>query len=97
MGSATFLSTGALTARISSDPRGIVEAPASTFGPGIVVHLGQSVEMACHRGGFSHRGLSVIAEKGITTRFMNKWTPTPYTTPDNNARSMTNGSQRLAM
>jgi AraC family transcriptional regulator len=65
MGSATFLSTGALIARIGSDPPGIIDAPGSTFGPGIVVHLGQSVEIACRRGGFSHRGLSVHGDIDI--------------------------------
>jgi AraC family transcriptional regulator len=65
MPSATFLTTGALTARIASDPRGIIDAPANPFGPGIVVHLGQSVEIACRRGGFSHRGLSVHGDVDI--------------------------------
>jgi AraC family transcriptional regulator len=65
MQSVTLLSTGALTARISSDPPGIIDAPARTFGPGIVVHLGRSAEIACRRGGFSHRGLSVHGDVDI--------------------------------
>jgi len=62
---AMFLKTSVLTARIGSDPAGVIDAPESQFGPGIVVHVGQSTEIACQRGGFMHRGLAVHGDVDI--------------------------------
>jgi len=58
------LRTNALTARIASDPAGVIDAPAR-LNPGIVIHVGQSVEIDCRRGGRTHRGLAVHGDVDI--------------------------------
>jgi AraC family transcriptional regulator len=56
--------TDALAVRIATDPPGVLEAPGSSAA-GIVIHLGPSVEIACRRGGHSHRGLAVHGDIDI--------------------------------
>jgi AraC family transcriptional regulator len=51
------LKTNALTVRLLSDPRGVIDAPARPD-PIIVIHVGQSVEIECRRNGQSHRGIA---------------------------------------
>ena len=49
---------GSLTVRMASDPPGVIDSPARSF-PAILIHVGQSVQIACRRGGQNHRGLAV--------------------------------------
>lgn len=56
--------TDVLAVRIATDRPGVIEAPGSSA-PGIVIHLGPSVEIACRRGGHSHRGLAVHGDIDI--------------------------------
>lgn len=58
------LRSEALTVRLATDPPGVVEAPARPF-PGIVIHVGPSVRIACRRGGQCHRGLAVHGDIDI--------------------------------
>ncbi len=58
------LSTDSLTARIASDPPGVIEAPAGGH-PAIVIHIGNSVDIACRRGGQTHRGRAVHGDVDI--------------------------------
>jgi AraC family transcriptional regulator len=72
-GSSTLFTTEMLSVRLASDPPGVVEAGGYP-GPGIVIHLGSSVEIACRRGGQSHRGLAVhgdidIVPPGVPSRW----------------------------
>jgi len=72
-GAAAVLRTNALTARVASDPPGVIEAPARND-PAIVIHVGPSVDIACRRGGQTHRGLAVhgdvdIVPPGIPSRW----------------------------
>jgi AraC family transcriptional regulator len=62
--SATLFRTDALTVRIATDQPGVIDAPARP-GAGIVIHLGPSVDIACRRGGQSHRGLAVHGDVDI--------------------------------
>src|SRR5580700_5569588 len=54
----------ALTVRIATDLPGVIDAPGRP-GAGIVIHLGPSVDIACRRGGQSHRGLAVHGDIDI--------------------------------
>lgn len=70
----SILRTASLTGRIVCDEPGVVEAPASRFGPGIAIHLGPSTEIACRRGGYEHRGTAVhgdvdIVPPGVASRW----------------------------
>lgn len=56
--------TDAVAVRIASDPPGVIEAPSSS-NTAIVIHLGPSVDIACRRGGQSHRGLAVHGDVDI--------------------------------
>jgi len=58
------LCTDSLTVRIASDPPGVIEAPAGR-NPAIVIHVGPSVDIACRRGGQSHRGRAVHGDIDI--------------------------------
>ncbi len=67
------LRTESLTARIASDPPGVIEAAAGP-NPTIVIHVGPSVDIACRRGGQSHRGRAVhgdidIVPAGVPSRW----------------------------
>lgn len=71
--SRNFLQTEALTTRVATDPPGIINASARAV-PGIVIHVGPSVQIACRRGGQCHRGLAVhgdvdIIPAGIPSRW----------------------------
>ena len=73
-GSSNVFKTDSLTVRLASDPPGVVDASGAYPGPGIVIHLGSSVEIACRRGGQSHRGLAVhgdidIVPPGVPSRW----------------------------
>jgi len=62
-----------LSARVLTDPAGVVEAPARP-NPGIVIHVGRSVDIACTRAGRCHRGVSVhgdvdIIPSGVSSRW----------------------------
>lgn len=59
-----ILRTDALAARIATDPPGVIDAPGRQTA-GIVIHLGPSVDIACSRGGQSHRGLAVHGDVDI--------------------------------
>jgi len=59
-----ILRTDALTARIASDLPGVIEAPARPD-PGVVIHIGQSVDIACRRGGQTHRGRAVHGDVDV--------------------------------
>ena len=61
---ATTPRSDALTVRIAADQPGVIDAPARP-GVGIVIHLGPSVDIACRRGGQSHRGLAVHGDVDI--------------------------------
>jgi AraC family transcriptional regulator len=53
-----------LSARLQTDPAGVVEAAARP-NPGIVIHVGRSVQITCDRAGRSHRGNSVHGDVDI--------------------------------
>jgi AraC family transcriptional regulator len=62
-----------LSARLQTDPAGVVEAPARP-NPGIVIHVGRSVHIACTRAGRRHQGVSVhgdvdIVPSGVESRW----------------------------
>jgi len=61
---AAIFKTDALTVRVVIDPPGVIDAPGRP-GAGIVIHLGPSVDIACRRGGHSHRGLVVHGDIDI--------------------------------
>src|SRR5579862_9412672 len=67
------LCTDSLTARIASDPPGVLEAPAGR-NPTIVIHIGLSVDIACRRGGQTHRGRAVHGDIDIVPAGMpSRW------------------------
>ena len=71
--SPVVLTAAHLTARLQTDPAGVVNAPARQ-NPGIVIHVGRSVHIACTRDGRCHRGLSVhgdvdIVPSGVASRW----------------------------
>lgn len=81
--------SGQLSVRLQTDPAGVINAP-SRPNPGIVIHVGKSVHIACNRGGRCHQGLSVhgdvdIVPAGVPSRWEIKeadtallvWVPTP--------------------
>jgi AraC family transcriptional regulator len=53
-----------LSARLQTDPAGVVEVSARTS-PGIVIHVGRPVHIACERAGRRHQGLSVHGDIDI--------------------------------
>jgi AraC family transcriptional regulator len=53
-----------LTARVQTDPAGIIEVPARPH-PVIVIHVGRAVHVACARAGRRHQGLSVHGDVDI--------------------------------
>jgi AraC family transcriptional regulator len=62
-----------LSARLQTDPAGVVESAARP-NPGIVIHVGRSVQITCNRAGRSHRGISVhgdvdIIPSGVPSRW----------------------------
>ena len=61
---APLFRTETLAVRIASDPPGVIEAPARRD-PAIVIHMGPSVEIACRRGGQTHRGRAVHGDIDI--------------------------------
>jgi len=71
-----------LTARLQSDPAGVLLAPARPD-PVLVIHDGPPVEISCERGGKLHRGLSVhgdidIIPPGIASRWTLKKQDTAF-------------------
>ena len=64
LNAASPLCTDSLTARIASDPPGVIEAPAGRD-PAIVIHIGPSVDIACRRGAQTHRGRAVHGDIDI--------------------------------
>jgi AraC family transcriptional regulator len=67
------LSGTQLSARLQTDPAGVVEVSARTS-PGIVIHVGRPVHIACERGGRRHQGLSIhgdidIVPGGVPSRW----------------------------
>ena len=58
------LRTDALAVRIATDAPGVIEAPARND-PTIVIHIGPSVDIACRRGGQTHRGRAVHGDVDI--------------------------------
>src|SRR6202000_561750 len=67
------LSGDQLSARLQTDPAGVLEAPARP-NPGIVIHVGRPVHIACDRAGRGHRGTSVhgdvdIIPSGVSSRW----------------------------
>lgn len=70
------MNAGRLTARLQTDPAGVLESPARPD-PVLVIHHGPPVEIGCERGGQMHRGLSLhgdidIIPPGITSRWILK-------------------------
>jgi len=61
---AAVLSGTQLSARLQTDPAGVVEAPARTS-PGIVMHVGRPVHIACERAGRRHQGVTVHGDIDI--------------------------------
>jgi AraC family transcriptional regulator len=64
---------GKLGVRLQVDPPGVTDAPAPRD-PHILIHVGHPVEIACERGGHTHRGLSVhgdvdIIPAGVASRW----------------------------
>ena len=64
---------GQLSVRLQTDPPGVINAP-SRPNPGIVIHVGKSVHIACDRGGRHHQGVSVhgdvdIVPAGVPSRW----------------------------
>ena len=62
-----------LFARLQTDPAGVIEVPGRQ-NPGLVIHVGRAVHIACDRGGRRHQGLSVhgdidIVPSGIASRW----------------------------
>jgi AraC family transcriptional regulator len=62
-----------LVVRLLADPPGVLEVPAQPD-PVIVIHVGPSVPIECHREGRHHRGLSVhgdvdIIPAGVSSRW----------------------------
>jgi AraC family transcriptional regulator len=49
---------------VQTDPAGVVEAPGRP-NPGIVIHVGRPVHIACTRAGRTHRGTSVHGDVDI--------------------------------
>ncbi|HEV2445475.1 MAG TPA: hypothetical protein VGS58_06115, partial [Candidatus Sulfopaludibacter sp.] len=73
LNAASALRTDSLTARIASDPPGVIEAPARP-NLAIVIHIGQSVDIACRRGGLAHRGRAVHGDIDIVPAGMpSRW------------------------
>ena len=67
------LSAARFSARLQTDPAGVVEVPAR-MNPGIVIHVGPPVHIACERAGRRHQGLSVhgdidIVPAGVASRW----------------------------
>jgi len=65
--------SGQLAVRLQTDPPGVVNAPGRP-NPGIVIHVGKSVHIACDRGGRRHRGVTVhgdvdIVPAGVPSRW----------------------------
>src|SRR6185369_16068039 len=71
---------GALNVWMQSDPPGVIETPPPR-NPFLLIHVGRSVHIACDRGGYSHRGLSVhgdidLVPVGVPSRWEMKETDT---------------------
>src|ERR1700677_3001139 len=65
-----------LSARLQTDPAGVIEVPGRQ-NPGVVIHVGRAVRIACDRGGRRHQGLSVhgdvdVVPGGIASRWETK-------------------------
>ena len=71
-----------LTAKLQTDPAGVLESPARPD-PVLVVHDELPVEIGCERGGQMHRGLSVhgdidIIPAGVSSRWTIKKQDTAF-------------------
>lgn len=76
------MNRGRLTARLQTDPAGVLESPVRPD-PVVVIHHGPSVEIGCERNGQLHRGLSVhgdidIIPAGIASRWTLKKRDTAF-------------------
>src|SRR5260370_6473773 len=55
---------GTMFVRLQTDPPGVVDVPGRP-NPGIVIHVGPSVHIACDRDGRRHRGITVHGDVDI--------------------------------
>jgi len=56
--------TSGLGVRLVADPPGVISVPASPVAR-VGIHLGQSVDVACRRGGEYHRGIAVHGDVDV--------------------------------
>jgi AraC family transcriptional regulator len=64
----------AIRVSVQTDPAGVIESPAPAD-PHLLIHIGQSVEIECERGGLRHRGMSIngdidIIPSGVASRWI---------------------------
>ena len=63
-----------LSARLLTDPPGVIDAPASCD-PHVIVHVGPSVKIECKRGGKTHRGTAIHGDVDIVPAHTeSRWT-----------------------